>query len=497
MPILDENPPKLSNNMFNALVCRNIIGVFIAAPDGHILDANDKYLEIIGYSREDLRSGNINWMALTPSEYRNKDLAALKELYENGYSSGLEKEYRRKDGSRVPIIMGAGLVENKVGNSKTCNYIGFIVDLSKQKRVEQQLREKEALQSRAEQIAHFGAYELSIGNNLEYKWSDEACRIFGLTPQESMSYDRYLTFLRPDDRERVTRAVISSINTKEPFDIEYRITRNDGQERTIYSKTEVVLNKDGDVIRLIGTIHDITDRRKAEKALIDARDQSEMYLDLMGHDINNINQIARGYLEMARDQVSDAGGLDKNSLEYIDKPLEALENVARLIENVRKLRKAHDSELKMEKIDLGEVLKEIQKEYSRSPNKQVMIDYTPVECRVMANVLIRDVFANLVGNAVKHSKGTVAINIEVTGVKKENVDYHRVAVEDNGPGISDARKEQVFKRFEQGNKIAGSGLGLYLVKTLVDGYGGKIWVEDRVRGDHMQGCRFVVLLPAV
>jgi signal transduction histidine kinase len=87
----------------------------------------------------------------------------------------------------------------------------------------------------------------------------------------------------------------------------------------------------------------------------------------------------------------------------------------------------------------------------------------------------------------------VAVNLDL--VEDGGRRCCRVAVEDDGPGIPDNAKEKIFNRMHQGT-AKGMGLGLYIVKTLVVGYGGKIWVEDRVKGDHAQGARFVVLLPA-
>jgi signal transduction histidine kinase len=78
------------------------------------------------------------------------------------------------------------------------------------------------------------------------------------------------------------------------------------------------------------------------------------------------------------------------------------------------------------------------------------------------------------------------------------MDYYRVVVEDNGPGISDNIKSRLFTRFSRGDtKTRGRGLGLFLVKSLVEDYHGKVWVEDRVPGDYTKGARFVVMLPAV
>ncbi len=71
-----------------------------------------------------------------------------------------------------------------------------------------------------------------------------------------------------------------------------------------------------------------------------------------------------------------------------------------------------------------------------------------------------------------------------------------VTIDDNGPGIPDEMKRRLFNRFERGTTpTSGKGLGLYLVRKLVEGYGGHVWVEDRVQGDHSQGSRFVVVLP--
>jgi signal transduction histidine kinase len=80
----------------------------------------------------------------------------------------------------------------------------------------------------------------------------------------------------------------------------------------------------------------------------------------------------------------------------------------------------------------------------------------------------------------------------------EGKDYYRITVDDNGPGIPDERKESVFGRFSTGpNRVKGSGLGLYLVKSLVESYGGSVWVENRVPGNYKEGSGFVVMLPAV
>jgi signal transduction histidine kinase len=105
-----------------------------------------------------------------------------------------------------------------------------------------------------------------------------------------------------------------------------------------------------------------------------------------------------------------------------------------------------------------------------------------------------------VGNAIKHSNSPVDIRISSACVYEDGKKYCLVEVEDNGPGIPDSLKQQIFDRSGNERGIAlphSKCLGLYLVKTLVSDYHGRIWVEDRVPGDHTKGSRFVVLLPAL
>jgi signal transduction histidine kinase len=115
----------------------------------------------------------------------------------------------------------------------------------------------------------------------------------------------------------------------------------------------------------------------------------------------------------------------------------------------------------------------------------------------MANELLRDVFSNLVGNAIKHSTGPLAINIDLTCTPESNEHFCQVAIEDNGPGIPDTMKEQIMGPHRRITTGQSRGIGLYLVRTLIDDYQGKIRVEDRIKGDHKKGTRFVVSLPAV
>jgi signal transduction histidine kinase len=115
---------------------------------------------------------------------------------------------------------------------------------------------------------------------------------------------------------------------------------------------------------------------------------------------------------------------------------------------------------------------------------------------VVGTELLRDLFGNLLGNAIKHSTGNVKVDIDVSVQTVQGQDFVRVEVTDNGPGIPDEVKERLFRKgVRGGTKAPGRGLGLFLAYNIVAGADGRIWVEDRVPGDHTRGTRFVVLLP--
>jgi signal transduction histidine kinase len=219
-------------------------------------------------------------------------------------------------------------------------------------------------------------------------------------------------------------------------------------------------------------------------------------MELMAHDINNMNQIALNNLEFARDAVVNEGQLDGSRLTFIDKPIETLQNSSTLIDNVRKLRNLYLGRYKPETFDLGQLLALVRKEYATVPGRDVTIRLSAMPgCEVVGNALLPDVFRNMVSNAIRHSTGPVNVRIALDRVRDGDSDSYQVIIEDDGPGIPDWKKWLIFDRLKQG-QTSGKGFGLYMVKTLVRHFGGRVRVEDRVMGDPAKGSRFVVLLPA-
>ncbi len=240
---------------------------------------------------------------------------------------------------------------------------------------------------------------------------------------------------------------------------------------------------------------DITRRRESEEELKEAKAQAELYLDLMGHDIRNLSQIGMGYIELA---IEMAG--DEDVRDLLQKSLDSLADTSRIIDNVRRLQRTKPEVMTNKSIDLCKVLRDLKSTYETTGSREVTINVNaPPDCIVSANELVNDIFTNLIGNSIKHSspEKPVIIDIRADHIKEKETDYLRVTVEDNGPGIPNWLKDKIFMRFQRGDtKAHGKGLGLFIVRALVDDFGGKVWVEDRVPGNSGKGARFVVVLPA-
>jgi signal transduction histidine kinase len=248
----------------------------------------------------------------------------------------------------------------------------------------------------------------------------------------------------------------------------------------------------GDLARsfdnMAGTIQKDTETITAE------RDRAELYVDIMGHDINNLNQVAMSNLEVLNDSAELPDGLRPMA----DHALSAVAGSAGIIENVRKIQKFSSEELRMERIDVSDLINEAIREVSKPPDKNVVIDYSGTKgMYVNAALLLKEAFSNIINNAIKYSGPDVRIDIKLKDTIMDGKKFYEISIADNGPGIPDEVKSKLFRRLQRGTtKARGKGLGLYITKMLVERFGGKVRVEDRVPGDYTKGSKFVILLPA-
>ncbi|WP_037471076.1 PAS domain S-box protein [Sinorhizobium fredii] len=253
------------------LVDANIMGICLWKLEGEVVEANEALLHMVGCSREDLLSGRVRWTDLTPEEWRDVDERALKELRAVGTFHPVEKEYFRKDGSRVPVLVGGALFEES-GNEG----VAFVLDLTERKLAENALRESQENLARTEQFS----LVMATHTDLEGRWlkvPPTLCKLLGYTEDELLGR-RFHEFTHPDDAESEWSQCARLIRGEfKSFDLEKRYIRNDGSVLWVYLNASVVLDANGAPVHLRIYIRDITQGKQQEQAL---RQSEERYRTL-------------------------------------------------------------------------------------------------------------------------------------------------------------------------------------------------------------------------
>ena len=140
-------------------------------------------------------------------------------------------------------------------------------DITGRKAADEALRKSEAMLANAQRIAHVGSWEWDPRTG-DLFWSDEVFRIYGFAPQEFVpTFERLLESVHPEDRDPLKEALDASLHRGEPYDLEHRIVRPDGEERVVHRRAEVVRDEAGEPVRMVGTVHDLTERKALERRL--------------------------------------------------------------------------------------------------------------------------------------------------------------------------------------------------------------------------------------
>lgn len=269
-----------------------------------------------------------------------------------------------------------------------------------------------------------------------------------------------------------------------------------------------VENKKGDVIGAVEITLEITERRKAEQKLEESEENyrqaynlANFYKDLFAHDMNNILQNILSSIEVSF-LYHQKGKKYSDMKELLDIARDQVLRGANLISNVQKLSQLEETKIITQPTELNIYLKKaINNIQENLYEKEINIRYKLLDQKIIVqgNDILLVLFENILTNAVKYNKNKIVeIYIKMSKMKKEGVKYIKLEFIDNGIGVLDEYKEIIFRKgYKKDKTIKGMGLGLSLVKKIVMGYKGEIWVEDRVQGDYSKGSNFIVTIPEV
>jgi len=407
-----------------------------------------------------------------------------------------------KEGKHIPV-------ETKVTKGKWGDQdilFGISRDISERIIFDTALKKSEENYRELYEKAPMAFFSIGIDKKIK-RYNNAALRILGYTGEEILKltvFDLYADTVYGLDKAK--KLFQQFLKGEKIQDEELQMRRKNSQIIWISLTVNPVFNGSGEIIESRSIVIDITERKKAEQKLMeseeryrDAFNQASLYKDIFAHDINNILQNIQSSLELSSLFLKNPEKMvTVKELYGIIK--EQVNRGSKLITNVRKLSTLHESKFTLKPIRVSQTLKESVKflKHSFQTRKiNVQFKYSKIEYFVYANALLLDIFENILLNAVRHNSNVnVEIEIKVSKEKIKGKRFIKIQFIDNGDGIEDIRKEDIFQRgSKEKSSNGGMGLGLSLVKKTIDRYNGEIWVENRLKGDHSKGSNFILLIP--
>jgi diguanylate cyclase (GGDEF)-like protein/PAS domain S-box-containing protein len=221
--------------------------------------------DIMGYSPQEYIDDPDLWIETTHPEDRERVLAEDRHTDETGEPFRVEFRKITRDGRVIWVRDEAVLVRTPDG--KPLYWQGVFMDITERKKNEEALRRSEASLAEAQRMAHLGNWEWDVRTG-EVWWSDEVYRIYGLEPERVVpSLESLIEVVHPDDRGLLREAIDAALYGGEPYDFEHRVVRPSGEVRWVHRRAEVVRDERGEPLKLVGTVHDITERKALEEQL--------------------------------------------------------------------------------------------------------------------------------------------------------------------------------------------------------------------------------------
>lgn len=369
--------------------------------------------------------------------------------------------------------------------------------IHRQKVTQQQLMRSEEALTLGWRGAGNGMWDWNILTN-KVSLSDRFKELLGYKPDEmNDSFDEWLKHLHDDDRDKTLAALAQHLENKMPFNVEYRLLTKEGEWRWFLARGQALWDKNGNAVRLAGSLNDITEMKKSNQE----REELIASLKKSNDELDNFAYVASHDLKAPLRVIENVSHwLEEDLAESIDE--ESKENLQLLRSRVNRMDALLDDLLAYSrigrKVDSGytefltgdELLKDITLLVDKPD--EFSLTASPEFLSVKFNKMpLRLILLNLVSNAIKHhdeKTGTIDISLE------ETTEHYLIKVADDGPGIEDTYHQKIFKMFQTlqpRDRVEGSGMGLAIVRKHIELLGGSITLEPHSG----RGSVFCISLP--
>jgi PAS domain S-box-containing protein len=472
------------------------VGVTLTGSHGRYVAVNQTFQRMTGYSEAELC--NLSPVDITHEDDRtvSEEIRAARATG-NPYPQRLEKRYRRKDGGVIWVDGSAFLAPVVAGVPL---FAAVVVDITDRKRAEEQLRRSEASLAQAQQISRTGSWRWNVGTG-EVRWSTEHFRIFSLDPLAARpSFATFMERIHPEDRPSFQHALDQAVRDRSRFQHEYRIVLPDGSVKYVQSVGQPD-STESDSVEFVGTVMDITERKRAEETLRDAQaDLARMArLTSMGELAASLaHEITQPIAGIVTNGGTGLLWLNREKPD-LDEARAAFSRIVRdgtragdVIRTLRALAKKSGPQLT--KVDLHEAIEEVLALARGELQRHGVVlhrDLPAGDRPVLGDrIQLQQVVLNLIMNGIQALEAVTDRRRELTvSVALAEPGRVQVAVEDTGPGLDPAIAQRIFEPFFT-TKSDGLGIGLSICRSIIEAHGGDLWVSPRV--PHGTALRFTI-----
>jgi len=484
------------DKMIRRLVDSNIVGIIIWEVEGRILEANDAFLRMVGYDREDLTAGRLHRTTLTPPEWRDRDAHTVAELKRIGTAQPFEKEYLHKDGSRVPVLIGGAMFEEG-----TSQGVGFVLDLTERKRAVEALRQSEARFRTLVQFSFDVYWETDAQHRFIHQEFAETLADAPASGSEIGKTRWEVPYLEPD--EEAWRKHRETLDAHLPFrDFELARPAPDGSKRYVSVSGLPVFDDTGRFVGYRGVGRHITERRLAEEAL------RAMQAELAhANRVTTMGELSASIAHEVNQPIAATVANAQAALRWLRARPPDLDEVraslSRIVEDGKRAGNViggirafiHKVPPRKDRFDLNEaILEMVTLTRSEVLNHGILLqtELTLGLPRVDGDrTQLQQVILNLILNATEAMSGIHEGTRELRiNTEREAAGGVLVTVRDSGPGLDPADTERVFTAFYT-TKPKGMGMGLAICRSMVEAHGGRMWAS----ANEPRGAVFQFTLP--
>ncbi|WP_094228695.1 PAS domain-containing sensor histidine kinase [Methanolobus psychrotolerans] len=458
------------------------------------VSASDKTREIYGLESEEFTIEKMQKISMP--KYRRMLDEAINDLVKKNATYDVQFKIIRPNDGNVRFIHSTA----EYYNEKNI-VIGMIQDITERNRAKSELREMDSLLNEVGRIAKIGGWELDVATGYITR-TPEVARIYEIDNNEPVSLKFALSFYPSGSKELLEKAIQNTVEKGESFDLELEVISAKGNHKWI-STIGHPKEKAGKVVKITGSLQDITERKLAEEELLNAKlvavastQVKTEFLATISHELRTPLTAVIGFSDILLDD--SFGNLNETQIEYINYILKGGNHLLKIINDLIDLStiETGNMELDYRLFYVSNAVDEIRTvlcSLARKKNIDLFIEVEPQLGVIDADkIKFKQILYHLASNAIKftHEKGYVTIKAQRCG------DFVQVSVKDTGIGISDDDMNKLFHPFKQlhsqlNRKYEGIGAGLAIVKKFVEMHGGEIRVESKER----DGSIFSFLIP--